>query len=181
MKRTDLPELISKAGKMAQNNMWGESAYKINRTILQMDQNNTAAYTRLAKYYKLNDNISEAKNMYLKALEIDPNNRGAINNLEEIEKDELESDTVGKIKTTGELFKIGQNSMQKGKYKLAVKLFSKAYSIEPLLKYAVSLAGVYKKMGEKDSVEMVYTQLIEANHLDIEAINNEFKALGLNV
>lgn len=183
MNNVNLQKLVDKAGEMALRNMWGENAYKINMAILKMDHNNSAACTRLAKYYKLNDNIAEAKNMYLKALEIDPNNQGAINNLNDIERDQQESNTVDQIETAGKLFQVGQSSMLKGKYKLAVKLFSKAYSIEPLLKYAVSLAGVYKKMGKHDSVEKLYRQLIDDNHIqaDVEAINNEFKTLRLNV
>jgi len=182
MNNVNLQKLIDRAGEMALRNIWGENAYKINMAILKMDHNNCAACTRLAKYYKLNDNIAEAKNMYLKALDIDPNNRGAINNLSDIEKDQKESDAVDKIKTTGELLKEGQNSMLKGKYKLAVKLFSKAYSIEPLLKYAVSLAGAYKKMGKYDKIEELYRQLIDDKHIqaDVEVINNEFKSFRLN-
>lgn len=83
-----LQRLIDRAGKMATLNMWGENAYKINMAILRIDGNNSAACTRLAKYYKLNDNLEEAKAMYLKALEINPNNRGAINNLEDMERDQ---------------------------------------------------------------------------------------------
>ena len=183
MNKLNLQKLKDKAGEMALRNMWGESAYKINMAILRMDQNNTPACTRLAKYYKLNDNISEAKKMYIKALEIDPNNLGANNNLYEIEKDEKERDTVEQIKTVGELFKVGNSSMVKGKYDLAEKLFMKAYSMEPTLKYALSLAGLYKKMGKQDSVEKVYKQLIDATDVeaDVEAINNEFKALRMNV
>lgn len=183
MNNVNLQKLVDKAAEMALRNMWGENAYKINMAILRMDQNNTAACTRLAKYYKLKGHIAEAKKMYIKALEINPNNWGAINNLDDIEKDQQDSDTVDKINTTGELLRLGQNSMLKGKYELAAKLFSKAYSIEPLLKYAVSLASVYKKMGKHDSIEKLYRQLIDANHsdADVDAINNEFMALRLNV
>lgn len=179
MNNVNLQKLVDKAGEMALRNIWGENAFKINMAILKKDHNNGAACTRLAKYYKLNDNITEAKNMYLKALDIDPYNRGAINNLNDIEKDQKESDAVDKIKTTVELLKAGENSMLKAKYKLAAKLFSKAYSIEPLLINAVSLAGAYKKMGKYDRIEKLYGQLIDGNHIqaDVEAINNEFKTL----
>jgi len=87
MNSVNLQKLMVKAAKMALGNIWGENAYKINMAILKIDHNNCAACTRLAKYFKLNDNIAEAKNMYLKALEIDPNNRGAMNNLDDIEKE----------------------------------------------------------------------------------------------
>lgn len=182
MNNVNLHKLMEKASEMALRNIWEEKAYKINMAILKLDHNNCAAYTRLAKYYKFNDNIAEAKNMYLKALDIDPNNRGAINNLNDIEKDQKESEAVDKIKTTGELLKEGQKSMLKGKYKLSVKLFFKAYSIEPLLINAVNLASAYKKMGSYDNIEKLYGQLIEGKHkkADIEAINTEFKTLRMN-
>lgn len=88
MDNDKLQRLVDKAGKMATLNLWGENAYKINMAILHIDGNNSAACTRLAKYYKLNNQIDEAKSMYLKALEINPNNRGAINNLDDMERDQ---------------------------------------------------------------------------------------------
>ncbi len=88
MNKSDFDKLVEKAGKMATHDIWNENAYKINMAILRVDGNNSAACTRLAKYYRLNNNLEEAKNMYLKALEINPNNRGAINNLEDMERDQ---------------------------------------------------------------------------------------------
>jgi|GEM_PF-1273957 hypothetical protein len=179
MNTVTLQQLAEKAREMALRNIWGENAFKINMAILKADRCNCAAYTRLAKYYRLNDNIAEAKNMYLKVLEIDSNNRGAINNLIDIEKEQKENESIDKIGSTGELFKEGQNSVLKGKYRRAVKLFSKAYCIEPLLIYAVNLAGVYKKMGKNDSIEELYEQLLKDVRIkaDVDAINNEFKTL----
>jgi len=183
MNNLNLQKLKDKASEMALRNIWGEKSYKINMAILKMDNTNLAACTRLAKFYMINDNVPEAKNMYLKALEIDPNSQGAINNLLEIEKEQQECNMVDQIKTAGELFRTGQSSMIKGKLNLAIKLFTKAYSIEPLLKYAVSLAFAYKKMGKHDLIENLYKQLIEANQTDsdVEAINNEFTTLRFKI
>ena len=182
MIHADLQKLVDKAGEMARHNIWGEKAYKINRVILKMDRENTAACTRLAKYFRLLGDMTEAKNMYLKALEIDPGNLGAINNLEDLERDQKECDAVEKINSIGELFKEGQKSVSKGKYNLAVKLFSKAYGMEPLLMYAVGLAGAYKKLGEYDRIEKLYCQLIDSHpeETDVSAINKEFKGLRLH-
>lgn len=181
MKNINLQELVDKAGEMALRNIWGDAAYKVNMNILKIDHNNCAAYTRLAKYYKINDNMTEAKNMYLKALNIDPNSRAAINNLYDIEQDQKESDAVDQISTIKELLKEAQKSMLKFKYKLAAKLYTKAYNIEPLLTYAVSLAGAYKEMGNYDKIEELYQQLINDNPIqeEAEAIKNEFKMLRL--
>lgn len=182
MSNVDLQKLEDKAAEMALNNIWGEDAYKINRAILKIDHNNCAAYTRLAKYYKFNDNRTEAKNMYLKALAIDPNSRASINNLYEIEKDQKETEAVDGLNTVKELLKEADKSMLKGKYSLATKLFSKVYSIEPLLIHAFSLADANKKMGKYDEMEKLYRQLLDANpaKADVEAINDKFKTLRLN-
>lgn len=179
MDNSTLKLLVAKAGEMALNNEWGEKAYKTNIAILKLDQGNCAAYTRLAKYYKLTGNISEAKNMYLMALEINPNNRGAINNLLEMERDEKENEEIDKIKSINELIKEGQKSMLKGKYNLASKLFSKAFSYEPILAYAVNLAGALKKLGKYDEIEAIYSQLIEQNRLqaNVDNVNKEFSTL----
>lgn len=181
MDNVSLQKLADKASEMALSNIWGGTAYKINMAILKIDRNNCAACTRLAKYYKVNDNITKAKTMYLKALHIDPNNRGAINNLSDIEKDQKESEAIDQIKTTRELLKEGQSAMLKGKYNLAAKLFTRTYSMEPLLTHAVSIANAYKKMDKYDKIEKLYTQLIEEDsvQMNIEAIDNEFKTLRL--
>ena len=137
MNNVDLQKLVDKAGKMALGNIWGENAYKINMAILKIDHNNCAACTRLAKYYKLNDNMAEAKNMYLKALDIDPNSRVAINNLSDIEKDQKESEAVDKINTM-EVVTMGDKSpknKEKKKKKAEKKTITPiSSSIEPVNK-----------------------------------------------
>lgn len=182
MNNKSLQKLVDAAGKMALHNIWGENSYKINMAILKLDPCNCAAYTRLAKYYKLDDNIVEARNMYLRALEIDPNNRGAINNLNEMEKEQKEIDIVNQIQTIGDLIKEGQNSMLKGRYTMAVKFFARVFGLEPSLRHAVCLAGAYEKVGRYDRIEKIYRQLIDDNtkQNDIEAIENEFTVLRSN-
>lgn len=182
MNNVNLQKLMDRAGKMALHNIWGENSYKINMAILRIDPDNCAACTRLAKYYKLDDNIDEARNMYSRVLKIDPNHRGAINNLNEMEKEQNENEAVNKIHTIGDLLKEGQSSMVKGRYRMAVKLFTKAFESEPSLKHAVCLAYACEKTGRYDRIETIYRQLIGDNSIQnhIEAIENEFKALRSN-
>lgn len=179
MNTIKLQKLKDQASENALSNVWGKDAYTVNMAILKIDHNDCAAYTRLAKYYKLKNNITEAKNMYLKALEIDPENRAAINNLNDIQKDQDENDTVEKIVTVKQLLKEAQKAMLKSKYKLAAKLYAKAYSMEPLVIYAVNLAGAYKKMGEYDKIDKLYKKLIKDNPIeaDIKVIEDEFNML----
>ena len=137
MNNVNLQKYVDKAGEMALRNIWDEKAYKINIAILKIDHNNCAACTRLAKYYMLNGNITEAKNMYLKALDIDPNSRVAINNLFDIEKDQKESEAVNKINTM-EVVTMGDKSpknKEKKKKKAEKKTITPiSSSIEPVNK-----------------------------------------------
>lgn len=112
MNNVNLKNLVKKAGEMASDNNWGQDAYTINKAILEIDHNNGPSCTRLAKYYKMNDNIAEAKNMYLKALDIDPDSRIAINNLQAIEKDQKEKEALDKINAR-EVVQMGDKNVRK--------------------------------------------------------------------
>ncbi len=179
MNRELFDQLVSNASEMALANKWGEKAFKTNMKIIEIDSSNSPAYTRLAKYFRLNDNLTEAKNMYSKALEINPNNQGARNNLIEIETYQHDKEFVDMLPTSREAFDAARTLAQKGKYGLSIKCFLKAYSIEPLLKYAFPLAKVYKKLGKYDEVKKMYNQLLNTNSSqnNIDAINAEFVVL----
>lgn len=174
-----LGKLVCKASEMALANKWGENTFKINKMILKIDSSNSAACTRLAKYFKLHDNFAEAKKMYFKALEINPNNQGARNNLIEIEKHEDEEEFLDKLATGKAANDAARASAQKGKYELSIKCLLKAYSMEPLMKYAVSLAKIYNKIGKHDEVKKLYVQLCDTNQSaqNISIINSEFNVL----
>jgi len=179
MNSSNCQKLINKAREMALANIWEENAFRINMKILEVDSNNFAACTRLAKYYKLNDNLVDAKKMYLKALEIEPNSQGVKNNLIDIEKYQSDKLFVDQIATTRELYAAGLNLTQKGKLSLAVKCFLKAYNVEPLLDYAVGLARIYRKLGRHDKIEALYNELIanRSSKNTIDAVNNKFATL----
>lgn len=172
-------KLVSKASEMALANNWGEQSFKINMAILKMDNRNSAACTRLAKYFKLNGNLLEAKKMYSKALEINPNNQGAINNLIDIETYQQDKEFVENLETGREAYDAAQKLARKGKYKLSIECFRKAYSIEPLFKYALTLAKTYKKIGKHDEVKKMYTKLVDSSssQKNIDVINAEFAVL----
>lgn len=172
-------KLIDKSNEMATNNLWGEKSYVINEKIWEMDNNNFTACTRLAKYYKLNDNMTDAKRMYLKALEIYPNNYGVKNKLNEIERLHEETKFIDELITSRECYNSGQNLSQKGHHWLARECYSKAYSIEPLLEYGVALAKSYSELGEHYKIKRLYKELMDSNaSLDIiEDIKVDFVEL----
>lgn len=182
MTTENLNKLIDRAGEMALRNIWEEKAYKINMTILKYDKNNFAACTRLAKYYRLNENILEAKEMYLKALEINPESQGVKNNLYEIQREVDETKFISDLKTVKELSSSGQKLAQKGNHRLALKCYYKAFSIEPLLKIGVSLAKSYNKLGQQEEIKNLYKQLVNNNMLqeDLNSIKIEFEEILKN-
>lgn len=177
MNRDLFDKLVIRASEMALANKWGEKSLKINTLILEMDNSNSAACTRLAKYFKLHDDWLEAKKMYSKALEINPNNQGAINNLIDIEKYQTDKEFVDNLTTGKDANDAARTLAQKGKYGLSIKCLLKAYSIEPLIKYAVSLAKIYNKIGKYDEVKKLYKQLLDEHHSikEIDTVNSEFK------
>ena len=172
-------KLLDKANEMAANNIWGEKAYVINKKIWDIDNNNYFACTRLAQYYTLNDNIPDAKKMYLKALEIYPNNYEVKNNINEIERLHGKTKFINELTTSRECYNSGRELTQKGHYWLARACYIKAYGIEPLLKYGISLAKNYSKLGEHDKIKKLYKELMDNNPSRdiIEDIRVGFKEL----
>ncbi|NTV89373.1 MAG: hypothetical protein HGA22_03275, partial [Clostridiales bacterium] len=168
-----------KAGEMALQNNWDENAYQINMAILEEDCNNCAAYTRLAKYYKLNSNIEEARNMYMRVLEIEPENRGANNNINDLDKEKRENEYIEKVKGVTELLKEGHSSMVKERYRYATKLLTRAYSMDSSLNNAVLLAAAYKKSGRHDMVVELHEKLVKtsSDETEVRTINREFRQL----
>ncbi|MDP4093088.1 MAG: hypothetical protein Q8920_06965 [Bacillota bacterium] len=179
MNKDLLCKLVNKAGEMALANRWGDKALKINMLILEMDSSNSAACTRLAKYYKLHDNLEEAKKMYSRVLEINPDHQGARNNLIEIEKNESQKDLVNNFVTGKDAYNTARLYSQQGRYELSIKCLQKAYSIDPLLKYAVTLAKIYSRTGKTDEVKKLYQLLLNTNDSpqSLETINAAFKAI----
>lgn len=173
-----LRKLIDKSDELSANNSWEGKTYVVNKKIWIVDNNNFTACTRLAKYYKLNDNIPEAKRMYLNALVIYPNNDGVKNNLIEMDRLIEETKFIDEFTTSRECYNSGLKLTQKGHHRLAVKCYLKAYSLERLLEYAVSLARGYRKLGKQDEIKKLYKELMDSSpSLDKEDIKAEFAEL----
>lgn len=174
-----LRKLFENANEMAANNIWEEKAYVVNKKIWDADNYNFVTCTRLARYYRLNGNIPDAEKMYLKALEIYPNDYVVKMNLYEIEKLHKETKFMDELTTSRECHESGRKLTQKGHYWLARACYLKAYHIDPLLKYGVSLAINYSKLGEHDKIKKLYKELMDNNtSLDvIEDIKFGFKGL----
>lgn len=175
----NLRKLLDQSNEMSANNLWGKKAFDINMKIWEADNKNFTACTRLANYYKLNDNTPAAKKMYLNALEIYPNNYGVKSNLYEIERLHEETKFIDELTTCSQCYNAGLKLTKKGHHWLAGECYLKAYYIEPLLKYAVSLAKSYHKLGKYEKTKMLYKELLNTNtSLDIiEDIKVEFVEL----
>lgn len=81
-----LTQLIKKARELAADNNWGEESLDVNQRILKLDSKVVEAYTRLGKCFKEMNEFDIAFEMYIKALELEPNNTIAKNNIYSINK-----------------------------------------------------------------------------------------------
>ena len=86
---------------------------------------------------------------------------------------------MDKLTTSSDCYNSGRKLTQKGLHWLARGCYFKAYSLEPLLKYGVSLAKSYSKLGNYDRIKTLYKELMNNNtSLDIiEDIKIEFVEL----
>lgn len=97
------------------------------------------AYRNLAVTYLKKNNLPDAKNTYLKLLEVDPKNIAAINEASRL-------------------------MMEMKDYAGAVDMSVKAMNIDPANAEAISsLAMAYDLMGDKDKAQATYVQAIEKN------------------
>lgn len=90
-----LKDLNSIAVNYARQGKWDKEAVKVNLEIIKNTNGNSDAYTRLAKCFKLLGNYSDALKVYNKVLEFNPQNRIALNNIDEV-KERLENTILTK-------------------------------------------------------------------------------------
>ncbi|OGI17994.1 MAG: hypothetical protein A2287_00830 [Candidatus Melainabacteria bacterium RIFOXYA12_FULL_32_12] len=79
-----MANLIDQAEKFALGGITNQEAIDINTHIIELNKFESAAYTRLAKCYLANNNISGAIEMYKQVLEFDAKNKIAINSLKKL-------------------------------------------------------------------------------------------------
>lgn len=179
MNCANLRKLIDKSNEIAAKKIMSEKVYVVNMKIWVVDNYNVTACKRLAQYFIFNDNLSEAKRMYMKALEIYPNDRGLRRNFNEIIRIQAESEFIGNLTSSNECYNLGRKLTQQGLHWLARGCYFKAYSLEPSLKYGISLAKSYSKLGNYDKMKILYKELRNNNpsHEIIEDIEFEFMEL----
>lgn len=61
-----------------------DEAAKLYRTVIDRDKRNLTAYNQLGVIYAKEERYSEAEELWMKAIEIDPRSEGVINNLKRI-------------------------------------------------------------------------------------------------
>ncbi|HEX9060489.1 MAG TPA: hypothetical protein VF941_09940, partial [Clostridia bacterium] len=73
----------------------------------------------------------------------------------------------------------GRTLLSRKRYSLSIKCFLKAYNIQPLLKYAVIVGKIYKKLDKFDEIKKLHQQLVDSNpsRENIDYVNAEFKEL----
>lgn len=78
-------KIIKRAKELANSNLWNDEAIKLNKSIIEFDEKNIAAHTRLAKCYVIKENYIMAEKLYKEVLTINSNNTIAKNRLHDVE------------------------------------------------------------------------------------------------
>ncbi|MFC2140586.1 tetratricopeptide repeat protein [Candidatus Auribacterota bacterium] len=134
VKQMDILEKLSTdAENLAQENRWDIQAIKINTQILTVDKNNEGAYARLGRCYMEKKQWLLAREMFLQASNLNPNDRLAKNSLHTI------------------MEKIGDDD---------TKLADKIGELNDYYQ-ALSLFFVYQKKGEKDLAKLAMEQALK--------------------
>ncbi len=89
-----LRDLLEKAKQFARERYRGPEAIDVNTEILNLDPNQVGSYTRRGVCYLATGNLDDAEEDFLDALELDPNNRIAINRLEDIEEARAQAEEI---------------------------------------------------------------------------------------
>lgn len=84
---TELRASIRQAETLSQSSVWDERALRINARIIELDEKNVGARTRLAKYYLDAGNADEAGRLYEETLKLEPTNRIARNTVDRLARE----------------------------------------------------------------------------------------------
>jgi tetratricopeptide (TPR) repeat protein len=153
---------------------WGEDALRANARILDVDPHNFAALVRSARCYREMGNLSAARETYLQALELVPENKNVQKALEEIEEDgrkrreqEKYIEKIHSMKSFEEVYKIAKSYKNKAlpQRRIAVEAFRQAFRLDRRRTgILVELAAVHRTMRQRDEAQRIYEWILKRDN-----------------
>jgi Flp pilus assembly protein TadD len=130
----EIHELRRRAESLARSEEWGEIAIEINTQMLEIDDHDAGAYTRLARCFLEQGKLEAAREMYTQVLIFDPNNSIACNRLPEIEKEIGRAGELSDVPSIGsfaEALALGVAARKCKRYAQAIAALSRAVKLRP--------------------------------------------------
>lgn len=153
---------------------WGDNALRANARILDVDPHNFAALVRSARCYREVGKLSAAKDTYLRALELAPENKNVLKAVEEIEEDERKQceqrqyiKKINSVESFGEAYRIAELYKDKApaKRRIAIEAFRQAFRIDRRRTgVLIELAAVHRTMRQRDEAQRIYEWILERDH-----------------
>lgn len=139
------------------------------KEVLAQDPNNKNALFGLATSYHKNNQIDQARAIYVQILTKHPDNKESLNNflvltttespanaLVELEKLEKSNKNSSALQA-----QLGMTNMKLGNHESAIKYFNSAIALEPgNINYKFNLAILYDKLGKDSLATQLYHQIV---------------------
>jgi tetratricopeptide (TPR) repeat protein len=170
-------ELLEKGYKAASLGSM-EAAIVLYKKVLAREPNNINALFALGSIYQNLHQFKEAKSMYSKVIEIDPNDQNTINNYLALMVQESPTNALSHLRELEKAnpdfspvkAQIGMVYAKLGDYDMAEMYMRRAISLSPeVLNYRYNLAVMLDKSGSTYSALQAYKQLIDVGSKDLSS------------
>lgn len=166
-----LKRLEAEALRFRRMEDWGEDALRANARILDVDPYNFAALVRSARCYREIGNLSTARETYLRALKLAPENKNVRKAVEEIEEDSRKQreqekyiKKIHSMKSFEEACRIAKSYKNKGlpQRRIAVEAFRRAFKLDRRrTDILIELAAVHRTMRQRDEAQRIYEWILK--------------------
>lgn len=151
----ELIKLRKQAESLALSDNWGQEAIEINTKILEINELESGAHTRLAKCFRIKGEYFRAYEIYRNVQSFDPTNNIARNQSEQIEEDALkqkkkiekdarieqEKNDILAINNYHEAYYVGLAAKRRRRFDLAIAALRKATELNPESPFAWNVLG----------------------------------------
>ncbi len=190
LETTGFDGLIELAQEKARLNEWDDKAMLINQRIIESDETQVSAYTRLARCHWEKGELETARLIYQQILQFDRSNIIASNRLAELNK-QLDADQIVGESTVLErnpdsalhqsideeldpqiLFNLGMAVKRRGMPEIALIALEKAWELCKQQYIGNALAATYRMLNKPERASKLYRQVLELNP-------NSYSVVGL--
>lgn len=136
---------------------------KINILILKHDKKDTDSYLRLARYFVEKQEPYRARMIYLKALELRPDQQGIKNALKRVEekiKSIEREEIIATLRDYTQAYNVGMEAKKQGNIKLAIAALECAMEFKATKYCITALAAAYRADKQLDKAEMLYNDVL---------------------